>query len=93
MYCTKTPKKKAMATDTKMATITCRALSVLMRSPICKAPALFIVFTIAKANVPPNNANIIDTVVDVGSPIVLNMSSKTTSMSMTANKILMISFM
>lgn len=60
---------------------------------ICKAPALFIVFTIAKANVPPNNANIIDTVVDVGSPIVLNMSSKTTSVSMTANKILMISFM
>ena len=81
-----------MATDTNMATITCSALSVLMRSPICSSPLLFIVLMMASAKVPPSNSNTIETVVEVGRPMVLKTSSSTTSVSMTASDIHMISF-
>ena len=40
-HCTNIPKKKAMATDTKMAMITESALSVLIRSPNARVASLF----------------------------------------------------
>ena len=79
-----------MATETKMAIMTDRALSVLIRSP---SPSVSLLFTLmsARANVPPSSSNTIDTVVEVGIPIVLKTSSKTTSVSITASRMHMIS--
>ena len=79
------PKKNAMATDTNIAMMTCNALSVLMSWPMEYSPSP-IVFTSARANVPPSSSNTIETVVDVGRPIVLNTSSSTTSVSITARR-------
>ena len=39
-----------------------------------------------RAKVPPNSSKTIDTVVDVGMPIVLKTSSNTTSVSITASR-------
>ena len=44
------------------------------------------VLTKARANVPPSSSKTIDTVVDVGRPMVLNTSSSTTSVSITARR-------
>ena len=79
-----------MATDTNIAMMTDNALSVLIRSP---SPRVSLPYTLisARANVPPNNSKTMDTVVDVGIPMVLNTSNSTTSVSITANRIHMIS--
>ena len=79
-----------MATETKMAMITESALSVLIRSPNPNV-SLWCTLISAKANVPPNNSNTIETVVEVGIPIELKTSSSTTSVSITASNIHMIS--
>ena len=89
-HCTNIPKKKAMATDTKMAMMTERALSVLIRSPMARVASLFTLIR-ERAKVPPSNSNTSETVVEVGIPIELNTSSRTTSVSMTASRIHMIS--
>ena len=89
-HCTTIPKKKAMATETNMAIMTESALSVLMRFPNPRSSLLCTLMR-AKANVPPNNSNTIETVVEVGIPIELNTSSKTTSVSITASNMHMIS--
>ena len=74
-----------MATETNIAIMTCNALSVLISCPIeyVSSPR---VFTSARANVPPSSSNTIETVVEVGSPIVLNTSSRTTSVSITPSR-------
>ena len=79
-----------MATDTNIAMITDNALSVLIRSP---NPSVSLPYTLmrARAKVPPSSSKTMDTVVDVGIPMVLNTSSSTTSVSITANRMHMIS--
>ena len=74
-----------------MAMMTDSALSVLIRSPRPKSPLLPYTLINARANVPPNSSNTMETVVEVGIPMVLNTSSKTTSVSMTASRMVMIS--
>ena len=75
-----------MATETKMAMMTDKALSVLMSCPMF-IPSSPKVLMSARANVPPSSSNTMDTVVEVGRPIVLNTSSSTTSVSITASRI------
>ena len=89
-HCTSIPKKKAIATETKMAMMTDKALSVLIRSP---NPSVSLLCTLisARAKVPPKSSNTIETVVEVGIPIELNTSSRTTSVSITASRMHMIS--
>ena len=79
-----------MATLTKIATITLNALSVLRRSPNESegSPAILMA---ARMNVPPNNSNTSDTVVDVGIPKVLKMSRMMTSVTITARNIVITS--
>ena len=81
-----TPKKKATATDTKMAIITDNALSVFRRSENANDGSADI-FRRAMANVPPSSSNTKDTVVEVGIPKVLNMSRTITSVTITARNI------
>ena len=88
MYCTTVPATKAIATERKMAIITESAFSVFIMSPRLSIPVSSpIIFRIARTNVPPSSSNTIETVVEVGSPNVLNMSSSTTSVTITARKI------
>ena len=84
------PKKNAIATETKIAMMTVNALLVFIRSPIARSgsPEVFIN---AIATVPPSSSNTMDTVVEVGSPKELKISSRTMSEAMTANKINIIS--
>ena len=67
-----------------------RALSVFIRSP---NPRVSLLRTLMRerAKVPPSSSKTRDTVVEVGIPIELNTSSRTTSVSMTASRIHMIS--
>ena len=71
--------------------MTLMAFSVLMRSPkVSRWPAESVapcmILTKARANAPPSSSNTILTVVDVGIPRLLNTSSSSTSVSMTAMK-------
>ena len=91
IYCTTLPKKKAIATERKMARITVKALSVFSKSPNCKAPLELAILTSDRATVPPSNSNTSETVVDVGIPNELKISSSTTSVNMTASRIHIIS--
>ena len=79
-----------MATLTKMAIITLSALSELSRSLYVSVSSP-IIFIVARMNVPPNNSNTSDTVVEVGMPSVLNMSSTMTSVTITARKMVITS--
>ena len=67
--------------------ITDSAFSVLSSSanPSCpvESPAILIK---ARTNVPPNSSKTIDTVVEVGIPRLLKISSSTTSVTITARK-------
>ena len=91
MYCTTEPKKKAIATDRNIAKITVNALSVFSRSPNCKAPSEWAILIRASATVPPKSSNTRETVVEVGIPNELNTSNRTTSVSITANRMHIIS--
>ena len=85
MYCTTTPTIKAMATERKMPRMTDRAFSVFSSVPNESSPVGSArIFNSAKTNVPPNNSKTIETVVEVGMPSVLNTSSNTTSVTITA---------
>ena len=71
-----------------MAKITDNALSVFSKSAKVNKPlSSEMIFSIERMNVPPNSSNTIDTVVEVGMPSVLNTSSNTTSVTITARKI------
>ena len=80
-----------MATLRNIPSITEMAFSVFTRSPRERGtpaasvapPAIFIK---ARAQVPPSSSKTIETVVEVGNPIVLKISSKTTSVTITARK-------
>ena len=85
IYWTTVPKKKAIATDTKIAIIIDSALPVFIIS-IMLTPWSENDLTRAIANVPPRSSNTIDTVVDVGRPRVLNTSRRMTSDIITARK-------
>ena len=58
------PKKKAIATERKMASITVKALSVFSRSPNWSAPLELAILINEIATVPPNNSNTSETVYD-----------------------------
>jgi len=89
-HITITPKKKAMATDTKIAIITLSALLLLSRSVKASDGSLPILKR-ARMNVAPRSSNTSDTVVEVGIPSVLNMSRITTSVTITARNIVITS--
>ena len=75
-----------MATLTKMAMITCKAFSVLSNSLNAKLSSP-IILMVATIKVAPNNSKTKETVVEVGIPKVLKMSSTMTSVTITAKKI------
>ena len=80
-----------MATLRKMPRMTEMAFSVFSRSPNVStvpsaAVAPCIICSSAMAKAPPSSSNTIETVVDVGMPSVLNTSSSTTSVTITAKK-------
>ena len=91
IHCTIVPSTNAMATDRKMPRITEIAFSVLSKSPnVSNAPLSVVappdICIKAMANAPPSNSKTKLTVVDVGIPNVLNTSSSTTSVTITAKK-------
>lgn len=88
---TTTPQTKAMATLTKMAMMTLRALS-LLRSMSSDNDGSVIIFRTAMAKVPPSSPKTSDTVEEVGRPSVLNMSSTITFVTITARKMIMTSW-
>ena len=81
---TTVPKKKAIATERKIPSMTERAFSVFRRSlkPIRSMPPAS--FMSATTNVAPRSSKTIETVVDVGMPRVLKMSSRMMSVTITA---------
>ena len=82
----------ATTTESNIPDIIASALSELIYSPKSAAvcPNSFIlIMDIATAD--PKSSNTIDTVVDVGKPSVLKTSSKTTSVSITARNMIIIS--
>ena len=82
----------AIATERKIAMMTEKAFSVFIMSPNEYMPVSSPkIFSIARINVPPRSSKTMDTVVEVGSPRVLNTSSSTTSVTITASKMHMIS--
>ena len=83
MYCTSAPKTNAMGTLKKIPIITCTALAELMHSSKLKPVSPRILMSV-KANAAPSISNTSDTVVDVGIPKELNMSSSTMSVTITA---------
>ena len=90
-HCTNEPNTKAIATLKKMPKITLRAFSVFNKSPSDRAtpstPAVpFKIFINAMAKAPPSSSNTILTVVEVGIPMVLKMSSRMISVTITARK-------
>ena len=86
------PKKKAMATDKKMLRITVNALSELSRSPSDKAPVESpMILMMERTNAPPKSSNTIETVVEVGKPNELKMSSRIMSVIIMAVKMHMTS--
>ncbi len=85
------PKMKAMATDRNIPMITDRAFSVLSRSPIARVLSGAMILNSATTNVAPSSSNTIDTVVDVGIPRELNMSSNIMSVTITAMNMVMTS--
>ena len=91
IHCTTVPKKNATATLRNIAMMTLRAFSVFSMSPResrvpSAAAAPEAIFSMAMANAPPRSSKTMLTVVDVGMPRVLKMSSRITSVTMTARK-------
>jgi len=83
------PATKATTTDINIPEMMANALPELMYS--AKLPALFFQMIYSEtATAAPNSSKTNDTVVEVGSPSVLNISSKMTSVIMTAKKSIMI---
>ena len=89
-HITAVPKKKAIATDTKMAMMTLSALLEFIRSVIMSDGSAFILKS-ARMKVAPRSSKTSDTVVEVGMPRVLKMSSTTTSVTITASNIVITS--
>ena len=85
------PKVKAIATETNMAKITDKAFYVLINTPKLKSPLICMILNNERANAPPNNSKTIETVVDVGIPKKLKVSSKITSVIITPIKMAIIS--
>ena len=76
-----------MATDRKIPSITERAFSVFNKSVNSNPSVSEAIFNSASANVAPSNSKTIETVVEVGIPNELKISSKMMSVTMTAMKI------
>ena len=84
MNCTRVPKKKAMATERNMPSMTESAFSVLRRSLNPRSGVSVAILISDTTNVAPSSSNTIDTVVDVGMPSELKMSSSMMSVTITA---------
>ena len=80
-----------MATETKMAMITVSALLLLSSMPSV-SPSSPPILSRAITKDAPSSSNTSETVVEVGIPMLLNMSSTTTSVTITARKIVITSF-
>ena len=80
------PKKNAIGTEMNMPNITSIAFSVFIRSPSPNPVWSPCIFIMANMVVPPRSSNTIETVVEVGSPRLLNMSSRITSEIITDRK-------
>lgn len=85
------PAEKDMTTDMRIPEIMARALAELMYSLMGMAGS-FMTLIMETPTAAPSSSKIMDTVVEVGSPKVLNRSSNTTSVIMTARKMIMISW-
>ena len=79
-----------MATDTKIAMITVSALLLLSSMPSV-SPSSPAVLSRAITKDAPSSSNTRETVVEVGIPMLLNMSSTTTSVTITARNIVITS--
>ena len=85
MNCTIVPNTNATATERKMPSITDRAFSVF-RSWSNPSPMPPAILMSATTNVAPSSSKTIETVVEVGIPSELNMSSRMMSVTITAMK-------
>ena len=85
------PKTKAIATERNMPRMTDRAFSVLSRSPRSSELPGSAILNRATTKVAPSSSKTSETVVDVGMPRELNMSSRMMSVTMTAMKMAMTS--
>ncbi len=93
MYCTNAPTVNAITTETSIPEIIAKALSELMywdNSAKAEPPATLILTT-ATATAAPSNSKTTETVVEVGIPKALNVSSMITSVIITARKMTIIS--
>jgi len=86
------PTVNAINTDSKIPVMMARAFSELMYSESSRMePPMLLIFTTETATAEPSNSKTMETVVEVGIPNVLNMSSIITSVIITARKMTMIS--
>ena len=90
-HITTMPMTKEMATETKMAMITCRALSELSRSAYSSVGSP-ITLSSASIAVPPSSSKTSETVVEVGMPSVLKASSTMMSVTITASMMVITSW-
>ena len=91
-YMTMAPTVKATTTDSRIPDIIARAFPELIKSPISFVPSgnpISLMIEIPTAA--PSNSNTIETVVEVERPNVLNISSRITSVIITARNMIMIS--
>ncbi len=78
------PNTNAIATERKIPTITDSAFSVFIKSPMPNVLSGALILNKATTNVAPSSSNTMETVVEVGIPRVLNMSSNIMSVTITA---------
>ncbi len=78
------PTMNAMAIEIKIPEIIASAFPLLMKSPSCSPVSVVHNVKSATATAAPSSSNTSETVVEVGSPKVLNRSSRITSVSITA---------
>ena len=92
MSCIIAPTENAIKTESKIPKIISVALSVLIYSPSCKSESLLLeIFIIDITTAAPKSSNTIDTVVEVGIPRLLKISSSMISVIITAINMIIIS--
>ena len=91
IHCTTEPKKKATATERKMAMMTCRALEAFSISSTWRLGSSK-PLSIAIQKEAPRSSKTMETVVEVGSPSVLKMLIKMMSVTTAAKQMVMTSW-
>ena len=90
-HCTTEPKKKATATERKMAMMTCSALEVFSICKTCRLGSSK-PLSIAIQKAAPRSSKTMETVVEVGSPKVLKMLIKMMSVTTAARQMVITSW-